>query len=90
MASNCSGARLLSEAGILGGKHATTWAGGEKALAAAYPKVKVEVNKNVVVDDKVITSTRAVGWLFMRTCGEYFRICPSGACEVCSMLKHSQ
>ena len=56
MASNCSGARLLSEAGILDGKHATTWAGGEKALAAAYPKVKVEVNKNVVVDDKVITS----------------------------------
>jgi len=56
MASNCSGARLLSEAGILDGKHATTWAGGEKALAEAYPKVKVEVNKNVVVDDKVITS----------------------------------
>jgi len=25
-------------------------------LAEAYPKVKVEVNKNVVVDDKVITS----------------------------------
>jgi len=56
MASNCSGARLLSEAGILDGKHATTWSGGEKALAEAYPKVKVEVNKNVVVDDKVITS----------------------------------
>ena len=56
MASNCSGARLLSEAGILDGKHATTWAGGEKALAEAYPKVKVEVDKNVVVDDKVITS----------------------------------
>ena len=56
MASNCSGARLLSEAGILDGKHATTWAGGEKALAEAYPKVKVEVDKNVVVDDKVLTS----------------------------------
>ena len=56
MASNCSGARLLSEAGILDGKHATTWAGGEKALAEAYPKIKVDVNKNVVVDDKVITS----------------------------------
>ena len=56
MASNCSGARLLGEAGILDGKHATTWAGGEKALVEAYPKIKVEVNKNVVVDDKVITS----------------------------------
>jgi transcriptional regulator GlxA family with amidase domain len=56
MAGNCSGARLLAEAGVLDGKHATTWAGGEKALAAAYPKIKVEVDKNVVVDDKVITS----------------------------------
>src|SRR6266851_4371103 len=56
MASNCSGALLLGEAGILDGKHATTWAGGEKAMAEAYPKIKVEVNKNVVVDDKVITS----------------------------------
>ncbi len=56
MASNCSGARLLGEAGVLDGKHATTWAGGEKELAAAYPKIKVEVDRNVVVDDKVITS----------------------------------
>ncbi len=56
MASNCSGAQLLGEAGVLDGKQATTWAGGEKALAAAYPKIKVQVGRNVVVDDKVITS----------------------------------
>jgi transcriptional regulator GlxA family with amidase domain len=56
MASNCSGAQLLGEAGLLDGKQATTWAGGEKTLAAAYPKIKVQVDKNVVVDDKVITS----------------------------------
>lgn len=56
MASNCSGAHLLGEAGVLDGKHATTWAGGEKELAAAYPKIKVQVDSNVVVDDKVITS----------------------------------
>lgn len=56
MASNCSGARLLGEAGVLDGKHATTWAGGEKELADAYPRIKVEVDRNVVVDDKVITS----------------------------------
>jgi transcriptional regulator GlxA family with amidase domain len=56
MASNCSGARLLAEAGVLDGKQATTWAGGEKELAAAYPKIHVQVDKNVVVDDKVITS----------------------------------
>jgi len=56
MVSNCSGAMLLAEAGVLDGKKATTWAGGEKAFAAAYPKVKVQVDQNVVVDDKVITS----------------------------------
>lgn len=56
MASNCAGAFLLAEAGVLDGKHATTWAGGEKQLADSYPKIKVEIDKNVVVDDKVITS----------------------------------
>ena len=56
MGSNCAGAFLLSEAGILDGKHATTWAGGEKQLAESNPKIKVEYDRNVVVDDKVITS----------------------------------
>ncbi|MCF6323778.1 MAG: DJ-1/PfpI family protein [Gammaproteobacteria bacterium] len=56
MASNCSGAFLLGEAGVLDGKKATTWAGGEKGLAKAYPKIKVQYDENVVVDDKVITS----------------------------------
>jgi transcriptional regulator GlxA family with amidase domain len=56
MASNCSGAFLLGEAGVLDGKKATTWAGGEKGLAKAYPKIKVQYDKNVVVDNKVITS----------------------------------
>ena len=56
MASNCSGAFLLGEAGVLDGKNATTWAGGEKGLAKAYPKIKVQYDKNVVIDSKVITS----------------------------------
>ena len=56
MASNCSGAFLLGEAGVLDGKNATTWAGGEKDLAKAYPKIKVQYNQNVVIDHKVITS----------------------------------
>ncbi len=56
MASNCSGAALLAQAGVLDGKRATTWCGGEKQLAASYPKTKVQFDKNVVVDDKVITS----------------------------------
>jgi len=56
MASNCSGAFLLAEAGILNGKKATTWAGGEGGLQKAYPKVKVQFDKNVVIDKTVITS----------------------------------
>ncbi|MGH8496231.1 MAG: DJ-1/PfpI family protein [Gammaproteobacteria bacterium] len=56
MASNCSGAFLLAEAGILDGKNATTWAGGEEDLADSYPDVKVQYDQNVVIDDNVITS----------------------------------
>jgi len=56
MASNCSGAFLLGKAGVLDDKRATTWAGGEKGLARAYPKINVQYNTNVVIDDGVITS----------------------------------
>jgi len=56
MASNCSGAFLLGKAGILDGKRATTWAGGEKGLAKAYPKINVQYDTNVVIDDGIITS----------------------------------
>ncbi len=56
VASNCSGAFLLGKAGVLDGKKATTWAGGEDGLLKAYPKIKVQFNQNVVIDDKVITS----------------------------------
>jgi len=56
MASNCSGAFLLGEAGVLDGKKATTWAGGEASLAKSFPKIKVQFDQNVVVDERVITS----------------------------------
>ena len=56
VASNCSGAKLLAEAGILNGKKATTWAGGESELQKSYPNVDVQFNKNVVIDGKIITS----------------------------------
>ena len=56
MASNCSGAYLLAEAGLLNGKKATTWAGGETDLQKDYPTVKVQVNQNLVVDGGIITS----------------------------------
>ncbi len=56
LASNCSGAFLLGEAGVLDGKKATTWAGGEEGLLKSYPKIKVQFDKNVVIDERVITS----------------------------------
>lgn len=56
LASNCSGAFLLAKTGLLDGKRATTWAGGEKDLARAYPAIKVQYDQNVVVDEGVITS----------------------------------
>ncbi|MBV1913962.1 MAG: DJ-1/PfpI family protein [Pseudomonadales bacterium] len=56
MASNCSGAFLLGEAGVLDGKKATTWFGGEAGLKKSYPKIDVQFNQNVVVADRVITS----------------------------------
>lgn len=56
MASNCSGAFLLGEAGLLNGLKATTWAGGEASLKKAYPQIDVQFNSNVVIDNNVITS----------------------------------
>ena len=56
MASNCSGAYLLAEAGLLNGRKATTWAGGEADLQKHYPQVDVQVNKNLVVDGNIVTS----------------------------------
>lgn len=56
IASNCSGAWVLAEAGLLDGKKATTWAGGEHKLQKAYPQLRVQHNTNVVVDGSVITS----------------------------------
>lgn len=56
MASNCSGSSILAQAGILDGKKATTWAGGEKDFSKAYPKVDVQFDQNVVIDGNVITS----------------------------------
>lgn len=56
MASNCSGAFLLGEAGLLDGKKATTWFGGEAELQKTYRNIEVQFDQNVVVDDRIITS----------------------------------
>lgn len=60
LASNCSGAFVLAEAGVLDGKKATTWSGGEKQMAKAYPAVHVLEDTNYVIDGNVITSNGGV------------------------------
>jgi len=60
LASNCSGAFLLAEAGLLDGLKATTWAGGESDLKSDYPQVKVQFDQNVVVDKNIITSNGSI------------------------------
>lgn len=60
LASNCSGAFLLGEAGALDGIKATTWAGGEDELKQAYPAIDVQWNQNVVVDKNVVTSNGSI------------------------------
>ena len=55
LASNCSGAFLLAEAGLLDGKKATTWFGGEKDFQKDYPKVNVVHDVPYVVDGNIIT-----------------------------------
>src|SRR3546814_12249055 len=56
MASNCSGALVLAEAGVLDGQRATTWAGGEASYQTKYPDVLVQHAVNVVIDDGGLTS----------------------------------
>ncbi|MGH1462306.1 MAG: DJ-1/PfpI family protein [Neptuniibacter sp.] len=60
IASNCSGALVLAEAGVLDGKKATTWAGGEPKMASIYPAVHVLADTNYVIDGNVITSNGGV------------------------------
>lgn len=60
MASNCSGALVLAEAGVLDGKRATTWAGGEASFQEKYPKVLVQHDVNVALDEGVLTSNGSV------------------------------
>ncbi len=60
IASNCSGSSLLAEAGVLDGRKATTWAGGEQEFQKNYPKVNVQPDTNVVVDGNIVTSNGSV------------------------------
>lgn len=60
LSSNCSGAQFLAEAGVLDGRKATTWFGGEDDFQRSYPKVRVQKDVNVMIDEKIVTSNGSV------------------------------
>lgn len=55
VSSFCAGAFLLANAGVLDGKQATTWHGGEAILQTQFPQLKAVVEP-VVIDQRVITA----------------------------------
>ncbi len=52
----CAGAFVLGQAGVLDGKQATTWFGGETDLQAQFPAIRVIQDKRVVLDKRRITA----------------------------------
>jgi transcriptional regulator GlxA family with amidase domain len=56
LGSVCAGAFILGQAGVLDGKQATTWFGGEASLQAQFPAIQVVHDKPVVLDKRRITA----------------------------------
>ncbi|MCB1049306.1 MAG: DJ-1/PfpI family protein [Acidobacteria bacterium] len=56
IASNCSGAFILGQSGVLDGRRATTWPGGEPDLQRLFPKVQVQSQVSLVVDGQRLTT----------------------------------
>lgn len=58
LASNCAGAFILGEAGLLDGRKVTTWVGGGTSLQERFPDALVQdgATHRVVVDGNLITS----------------------------------
>jgi len=54
--SHCEGAFLLAEAGLLGGKQATTFHTDVGTLQSRFPTCSVQGGKRVVVDGNLVTS----------------------------------
>ena len=54
--SACAGAFILGASGVLDGKQATTWFGGENRLQAQFPAIQVVHDRPVVVDQRRITA----------------------------------
>jgi transcriptional regulator GlxA family with amidase domain len=56
LGSVCAGAFVLGSAGVLDGRQATTWLGGEASLQAQFPAIDVVHDQPVVVDRRRITA----------------------------------
>jgi transcriptional regulator GlxA family with amidase domain len=56
LGSVCAGAFLLGTAGVLNGKRATTWFGGEDRLQTQFPSIQVVRDQPVVLDNRRITA----------------------------------
>src|SRR6266404_6529469 len=56
VASTCTGAFILAEAGLLDGRRATTHWHGARELQARFPKIKVEEDRIFIIDGPVWTS----------------------------------
>jgi transcriptional regulator GlxA family with amidase domain len=52
----CAGAFVLGSAGVLDGKRATTWFGGESSLQEQFPAINVVTDKPVVLDHRRFTA----------------------------------
>ena len=60
LGSVCAGAFLLGQAGVLDGKQATTWFGGETSLQTQFPEIQVVHDQPVVIDQRRITANGGV------------------------------
>lgn len=63
LASNCSGAFILAEAGLLAGKQATTSWWLSKHFQYHYPRTKLKLNKLVTEDDNIFCSGAVTSYL---------------------------
>jgi len=59
VASICTGAFVLAQAGLLDGRQATTHWGSARDLAARYPRIKVDPDRIFIVDGPIWTSAGA-------------------------------
>jgi transcriptional regulator GlxA family with amidase domain len=62
LASNCGGAFLLAETGLLGGRRATTHWMFADPLQTRFPAIRVEPDKIVIDDGDIITAGGLMAW----------------------------